>query len=355
MPYSRPTLAQIYARVKTDIGGALDSYAAFFRRSFERGVGGALSAVSHQLHGHLAWIALQIDPRTADPDIFESAHASPRGITKRAAVAAKLTITATGTTGTPVPAGTGYVRADGELYTTDALGTVTGGIITLAITAVVAGAAANCDDGDELTLSSPIAGLSTNALVASTVTDGSDIESDDELLARYLQRLQTPPRGGAPGDYVAWALEVPGVTRAWEYPRREGAGTVSIYVVNDALDPPTVGAGTIAEVAAYMDSAGRQPVTARAPVYTPTIYPLNMTINIAPNTPAVRAAITASLDATLFVVANPGGMTVLVSVLDESISITPGETDHLLVSPVADVVIPFGSLVRVGTITWGSI
>lgn len=355
MPYSRPTLAQIYARVKTDIGGALDSYAAFFRRSFERGAAGALAGISHQLHAHIAWVALQIDPRTADPDIFESAHASPRGITKRPAVAAQLTITSTGTSGTPVPAGTEYARADGELYTTDALATVSGGVVTMTVTASEAGADANCDDGEELTLSSPIAGLSTNALVASTVTDGSDVESDDELLARYLQRLRTPPRGGAPGDYVAWALEVPGVTRAWEYPRREGAGTVSIYVVNDALDPPTVSAGIISDVETYLDSPGRQPVTVDAPVYTPTIYSLDMAINLAPNTTAMQEAVEASLANTLFIIGHPGGMTVLVSVLDESISITPGETDHLLVSPISDVVIPFGSLVRVGTITWGSI
>jgi uncharacterized phage protein gp47/JayE len=68
---------------------------------------------------------------------------------------------------------------------------------------------------------------------ANKLVNGSDIESIPDLRARLLERIQNPPSGGAAEDYVAWALEVPGVTRAWVYPKEMGAGTVTVRFVRD--------------------------------------------------------------------------------------------------------------------------
>ena len=59
------------------------------------------------------------------------------------------------------------------------------------------------------------------------IAGGADEQSDLLLLQRVLARLRQPPHGGADFDYIRWALEVPGVTRAWVYPLELGAGTWS--------------------------------------------------------------------------------------------------------------------------------
>lgn len=348
MPFSRPTLQQIAARVKTDIQGALRGTAAFFRRSAERAIAGALAGASHQLHGHMAWIARQLDPRTADEDILESVHGEPYGVYRKDAVAAQLMAEAPGTNGVLVPAGTVWSRSDGARYMTDAAVTVASGIAVLSLTAETAGDAANCADGTELDIESPIVGLEGTAMVAATVKDGSDRETPDDYLVRVLERRQTPPRGGAPGDYVDWVLEVPGVTRAWEFPQHEGAGTVTVYAVNDADDPITLSAAKIAEIEDYLDEPGRQPSTVDVYVFTPTLQEVQteivLTVESGADVGTVQAAVQAELAALYDRIGTPGGMTIPLSQIHEAISLAVGEESHILIVPSADVAVPFGSL-----------
>jgi uncharacterized phage protein gp47/JayE len=360
LAFSRPTIATIAARVKTDVQGELETDAAFYDDSFERATVGSMAGVSHQLHGHLAWIARQLDPRTADDDIVESVHGEPFGVFKKDAVAAKLTFEAPGTNGTTVTAGTVWVRSDGARYTVDDTVVVSGGVAELDLTAEVADAASNCADETVLELLTPIAGMDGDGEVAGTTTTGTDRETPADYLVRVLARKQTPPRGGASGDYIDWTLEVAGVTRAWEYPALEGLGTVTIYAVNDAADPITLSGGKITEIEDYIDEPGRKPVTHAVYVFTPTLQTIDMTINLSPNTADVRTAVQAEIVAMLAREASPGntdgtGTTVKLSKLNEAISIAADEDDHAIVSPVADVAVPFGSLAVIGTITWGSL
>ena len=66
------------------------------------------------------------------------------------------------------------------------------------------------------------------------LTGGTDTETDEQLRARILHRIQNPPMGGAAADYVAWALAVPGVTRAWAAPE-QGVGTITVRFLMDDL------------------------------------------------------------------------------------------------------------------------
>ena len=66
------------------------------------------------------------------------------------------------------------------------------------------------------------------------VTGGTDAETDDQLRARILHRIQNPPMGGAQADYVTWALAVPGVTRAWAA-SEQGIGTMTVRFLMDDL------------------------------------------------------------------------------------------------------------------------
>jgi uncharacterized phage protein gp47/JayE len=353
LPFTRRSYEQIAAAIKTDIQGALEGTAAFFRRSFERGMQEALTGASHHLHGHLDWNARQLDPRTADEDNLEKIHGEPFGVFRKAATKTQFTLTATGVDGTLVPALTVWIRSDGARYLVDQDAIVDDGEVVLALTAEQAGAEGNCDNGTELSIDPPLAGLDNEAVVLATTVVSADRESKEDYFERVRERRQRPLRGGAPGDYRTWTLEVPGVTRAWEFPRQEGAGTVSIFAVNDAADPITLSGPKLTEIATYIEQPGRAPSTTELFVYTPTLLDLGIVVSLSPDTTAVENAVKASITDFLRRVATPEGMTVLLSQLNEAISQAAGEVDHELVSPVANVVVPFGSLPTAGEPTFG--
>ena len=66
---------------------------------------------------------------------------------------------------------------------------------------------------------------------------------------------------------------------------------------------------------------------------------------------AVEAAVTAELQDMITRDAIPGG-TILYSHIMEAISIATGETDHVLVSPAANVTHATYEIAVMGTITW---
>jgi hypothetical protein len=101
------------------------------------------------------------------------------------------------------------------------------------------------------------------------ITGGNDEEGTEQLRARYLLRLREPPEGGADQDYEEWALEVPGVTRAWVYPHENGLGTVVVRFVRD-LDAGSIfpDVGEVAAVQAKLDA--ERPVTDEPTAVAPT-------------------------------------------------------------------------------------
>lgn len=354
MPFDRPTQSTCIDRVRGDIEGDLVGTDAYLPGSFERNAGNAVGKASHMMHGHLAHTARQLDPRKADEDVLVP-QAAAHGVNRLVPVAAQVVIRVLGTNTTPVPAGTVWTRSDGRRYvsTTDhEIGEDVSGRVDITVTDEVTGSAGNLTVGATVRLATTITGVTAAAIVQSIVTQGSDLETLPRLADRYIQRLSNPPKGGANGDYVRWALEVPGVTRAWEFPHQLGVGTVSLYFVCDDEVDIIPDSTKIDEVIAYIDAPGRRPVTCELHVLAPVAVVLNMTIQLEPNTTAVRNAVTAEVKAYIRQEAAPDGTTTLLSRLDEAISVANGESDHVLVSPTADVVLPIGSLVVLGTIAF---
>ena len=137
------------------------------------------------------------------------------------------------------------------------------------------------------------------------MSGGADAETDDELRVRVLDRIRMPPMGGDADDYVAWALAIPGVTRAWTSPLEQGPGTVTLRFMMDDVrasnDPLTNGFPTSDDVAAVQALVDAQrPVTADLFVAAPIPEPIGYTVtNLDNDTPGVRAAITVSVTAML--------------------------------------------------------
>jgi len=348
MPFSRPTLPDLVDRILADFEARLPEADSRLRRSVLDVLGRTAAGVAHGLYGYLDWIGRQILPDTAEAEILDR-HASLWGITRKAAAAAAGPVTLTGTSGAVVPAGALLQRADGIEYATAADAILAAGTATVTVTAALGGVAGNAEAASKLSFVSPIAGVQSTATVAAgDLIGGAAAESDDALLARLLARIREPPHGGAAHDYVVWALEVDGVTRAWCYPRELGAGTVTVrFVMDDAPGGPIPDAGTEAAVQAHIDAL--RPVTADINVVAPVAVAVDFEIALTPAT--AQAAVEAGLRDLLAREAEPGG-TILLSHIREAISTAAGEADHTLAAPAADVVMATGEIAVFGAVTW---
>jgi len=329
-------------------------------------------------YGYLDWISQMAVPFTAQQEFLE-AWAGLVAITRKPATAASGTTTFTGTAGAVLPAGTSVVRSDGIAYTTQASGTVGGGgSVTVAVTATVPAAAGNAVMGTSMVLGAAVAGINSTGSVTAAITGGADIETDDALRTRMLQRFQAPPQGGSQSDYVTWALQVPGVTRAWCNPNGMGTGTVVVYTMFDdaesahagfpqgadggaTLEPRTAAAtGDQLAVANWLYAL--QPVTALVYSVSPIATPVNFTITgLSSAGAAVQAAVAAAIVEVFRQQASPGGIpllngtiggTVDLSYINSAIAAIAGTTPFVITSPTANITMATGHMPTLGTITW---
>jgi uncharacterized phage protein gp47/JayE len=351
MPFNRPTLETLIGRNQGDIESNLPGTDAKVRRSNLNILGKLIAGVAHGLYGYIAWAGKQILPFEAEAEELDR-HANfwldePR----KAAFPAKGNVTFSGTNGKEIPQGTVLIRADGIEFETDAEAVISAGTATVAVTAVEAGAAGNTVEATALTVASPIAGVNGNTAVAADgLTQGADIETDDELRIRVLARPKRPPHGGASFDYVNWALEVAGVTRAWCYPLEMGDGTVTVRFVRDNDASIIPDAAEVAAVQAYIEE--RYPVTGHVFVVAPIAAPIDFTFTmITPATQAVKDAVAAELADLINRESEPGG-TILITHIRAAISTAAGEENYVMTAPAADVANATGYMATMGAITW---
>jgi len=348
MPWTRPTLAQLTERITTDLESRLLDGGGAMRRSVVGVLARVFAGACYLLHGFLDFLARQLFADTSEAE-FLARQASVWGLPRVAATYAAGQVVFYGADGGVVPAGTELRRADDTLFRTTADTVISSGSATVAVTALLPGESANTDEGTALSLLSPVAGVVRAAVGAGGIRGGANEENDASLRARLLDRLRQPPHGGAAHDYPAWAREVSGVTRAWAFPGWLGEGSVGLTFVRDGDETPIPDAEAVAAVQARIDEA--RPVTAEVTVFAPVAAPLDVSVRIAPDTAAVRAAVQAEL-ADLFLREAAPGATILVSHLREAVSVAAGEEDHVLLSPTADTVHADNEFPVLGTVTW---
>lgn len=349
MSFQRPTLPELLERADQDFTSRLPDADSRLRRSALGAIGRVHAGAVHGLYGFLADNALQGLPDTATGDVLLR-WAATFGVETKAAEPATGEIEVTGADGVEVDAGVMLQRLDGAEYVTTDSAIITAGTATVPVEAVTPGEGGEAEAGVKMTFVSPIAGVSAGAVVAvGGLTGGADAEDPEDLRARLLERLRQPPHGGNAADYVRWAKEVPGVTRAWVYPLKNGLGTVGVTFVMDGREDIIPEAGDVADVEDWIEE--RRPVTAEVDVYAPTPVDLDLTIHLVPDTPEGRLAIEANLRDMLARDAEPGG-TILISRIREAVSIAAGETDNTITTPSANVTHDADELAVLGDITW---
>ena len=343
MSFSRPSLSTLRSRIAADVSGRLLDGSPLRSRSVLSVLVYVWAGACHLMYGALQWYFSQFWIKTAEKEYLER-KASTWGITRKAGARAVGQVTFSGSG--IVPAGSVLRNDSGLLFTLDADVSVPG---TGMVTASETGSASNLERGETLTLVQAVAGVSGSAVVVS-MTGGVDAETDDELRNRVLTALRNPPMGGSAADYVTWALEVPGVTRAWCYPLYLGLGTVGLSFVCDGQDDsPLPDEEMVRRVQEYIEEC--KPVTADVMVFAPRAVPVDIRLRIVPDTSAVREAVKAELHDLFTREAEPG-VTLLKSHIDEAVSITSGEEDHLLLEPAVNIVPASGELPVLRNVTF---
>ncbi|MBI1321345.1 MAG: baseplate J protein [Candidatus Hydrogenedens sp.] len=354
MPFAKPSPAELRARLLTELALAIPGADGAGRRMVEEALARMVAVVAIEEFGYLDWVARQVNVLVCDDDTVLTWHAPLWGLTRKPATTAAGPVILTGAAGAVVPAATELRRSDDTRYLTVAAVAIgEGGGGEAAIEAVAAGADGNAAAGAVLSFLSPIPGIQSSAVVAAgELAGGAELEPVADLRARVVARIQQPPHGGAAFDYVAWALEVPGVTRAWVYPGWTGLGTVGVTVMLDGSDDPIPTLEDIAVVTAHLEPL--RPVTAELVVFAPVAEAIDFQIALNPNTSAVQTAVAAELSDLITREAEPGG-TLFLSRIRAAISAGAGEHHHALVSPSADVVAEPGHIAQLGTIAWSGL
>lgn len=375
MPFERPSLSDLRGQTAQDIASALPGSDPLLRFSNLAIMADVQAALAHLHYGYLDWISQQTQPFTCTGEFLE-AWGAMKAVYRLAASRASGAVQFSGTNGTVVPSGTQLVRGDGKTFSTTADGTVSGGVVIVAATADadpsgLLGAFGNTAVSTAMTIGQAIAGVQTTGAVSTAFTGGADLETDASLRTRVLLAYQNPPHGGDADDYVSWALEVPGVTRAWCVPHGYGAGTVQVFVMLDNVESafggfPQGTDGTATGETRDTHAAGDQlavanhifplqPVTALVYVIAPTANVVNFTINgISGASVDTKAAIAAAIVSVFREHSGiaAGSSTVNLSDIESAIAAIPLTSGFVLTVPSSNIVSASGQVPTLGVVTY---
>lgn len=270
-----PTTEEIRDRIVSDIESQINQTVPLMPRAFIRVWATATAFVFTLLYKFGQWTYKQIFTQTQDIESL-LLKGDQFNIPRVVAQAATVTIDLIGDTGTIVPINTEFRgNSNNLLYRTIETIEITAGTGQVNVTCLTAGEISNLLVTDTLTINSPIAGLDNQATVSAIVTEGEDQETLEAYRARISEREKRPPQGGALVDYKFWAKEVPGVTRAFAWGKREvpalTAGYIRVYPLTDGEVDRIPTAAKLTEVQEYIDDPGR------APLQVPIIEVLAMT------------------------------------------------------------------------------
>ncbi|WBM69121.1 baseplate J/gp47 family protein [Buttiauxella sp. WJP83] len=346
--FQRPTLAENISMLRTDLFARLDVNDTL-RRMDEDVRAKVYAAALHTVYGYIDYLAMNMLPDLCD-EAWLMRHASMKRCPRKRATGAAGFMRWDGVSDNlKVTAGSVIQRDDLVQYTATADAVSAGGVLRVPVVCSVEGLIGNADDGVPLILVTPVNGLPSSG-VADTLKGGFDIEGLEEWRSRVIERYYWTPQGGADGDYVVWAKEVPGITRAWTYRHWMGTGTVGVMVASSNLINPILDDATVAEAQAHIEPLA--PVAGSdLYVFKATAKTINFTIDLNPDNAETRSAVEAELRSLLLRDGYPEG-TLELSRINEAISIAAGEYSHKLIAPAADTLVAKNELAVLGGISW---
>lgn len=165
-------------------------------------------------------------------------RAEEHGVFRKEAVKATGEIKITGTVGAIINAGlqvateadTALNISSVEFVTTETVTIPDDGYVTVPIEAIEAGSNGNVMANKIIVLLKSNSNI-TDVINPKPTTGGADIESDTDLLTRFLEYVRTPGTSGNVQNYRQWALSIPGVSAVHVIPLWNGNGTVKVVIL----------------------------------------------------------------------------------------------------------------------------
>lgn len=239
----------------------------------------------------LAPAALELESAYATLDvIFDLAFAdttygeyldrrvAEQGLERKSGTKATGSVILEGTPELDVPSGT-IVSTDSDdpvyFITTEDVILDENGTATIGIEAQEETADANVLSNTITVVNGDLQG-SVNVSNPQATSGGTDPESDEELLSRYLEHVRKPATSGNAADYIQWAKSVAGISDARCYPLWDGPGTVKVVVLNASKRSPN--AETLEAAREYIESM--RPVGANVSVVSVNETAINVTATI---------------------------------------------------------------------------
>ncbi len=361
MAFERPTLQEIDDRIQQDFKNRIEGSTSFLRRSMLKIMARVYAGAMHLMYGYLFYMSRQLFILTADTTYLEK-HGNELGVTRTDAVKANGIATVTGTIGSVIPENTELESNSGLKYYIDEEVILTATTGSINFTAEYAGADYNDDAGISLFFVSPLAGIDSTATVdMNGITEGLDEEADDPYRLRILTRKRQPPHSGAGFDYVNWALEVSGVTRAWSFPEVYGIGTIGLAFVRDndtSIIPTETQKEEVRDYIIYHTDplTGLEvgiPVTAEQGFFVLDLEleTLDFTLKITPNNSTARSEILSKLEDVIIARGGPGE-TLYLSDISQAIAMSPTTRAHKIIYPTDDIGTATNKVPLLGTVTF---
>lgn len=345
--FFRPTLKQLQQRIESDFSGRLLEGKGILSRSVLKVLSTVYAGSCHLMYGFFEWGHKQVFPDSAEK-VYLERWAHIWGIIRKDGACAKGFCSVQGNFDSIVPGQTLLKSPQGIFFITlkDAYCN-TLGQIEFEVQAKELGVLGNIEAGVTLQFVSPLLGVENKA-ISKGVVGGVDIESDISLRSRLLIALRTTPMGGNKSDYEKWALEVAGVTRAWCLPLYYGIGTVGITFVCDAQENIIPSAEMVSRVQNHIDEL--RPLCAAVAVFAPAQKNIDITVRLLPYDEGLAQRVKLELK-DLFIREGEAGKVIPLSHIREAVSVTTGEYDHVLLSPVESVIPEKHEIPVVGVIT----
>lgn len=166
-------------------------------------------------------------------------HAKQRGMERREATAATGTITITGAANSVIPAGSMFSTASindepsVDYITLEQAVIPVGGSVDVDVECTKKGVVGNTIENTVIFVSSKLTGI-TAVTNAEEITGGTEVESDESLIARIEEYDATQGQSfvGNPNDYKRWATSVDGVGEAIVIPAEDDSGMVTIILTD---------------------------------------------------------------------------------------------------------------------------
>ncbi len=225
--YETQTYTEILQRLKSLVPSGMDCSEG----SFIHDVLSPAALEMAQLYTNLDLVLALSFAQTTNGQYLDY-RAGEHGLERKAATYATGTLKVSGSQGIAIAQGQIFVTDGGiEFATTESTSIPAAGYVLIPIQAKTPGITGNVPSGTIKKAQAAIPGV-TSITNENPTTGGVDVETDDALLNRLLEKVRYPATSGNASHYLQWAKEVVGVGDAIVFPLWDGAGTVKVVIID---------------------------------------------------------------------------------------------------------------------------